>query len=182
MQHKLKDSSLLFYYVIAGVLFVLLKLFYRTAETDNLFFLLKPVASLVALFSNADYNYNPGDGFFYEKMNIIIDKSCSGFNFGCLCFLLLCFSAFRYITNKKKRYFIMPVVLVVAYVATILVNTSRILLAVFVNKCISFWNVTSPAWLHLGEGVFVYLFSLILIYLLAEFVLLKIMPTNEKLA
>lgn len=182
MRHKLPDTRLLLCYLIVGLLFVVLKLGHSAAETGDLFFLLKPVASLVSLFSGAPYVYLPAEGFYYESLNIVIDKSCSGFNFGCLCFLTLCFPAFRYITGKKARCFVIPALLVLTYGFTVLVNTSRILLAILINKCIYVWNVIPPKWLHVAEGVFVYLFSLILIYIVFEFVLLKTIRPHEKLA
>ena len=63
------------YYAITAVLFFLLKLFFSFAEVSALEFLLKPTDICIKLLTGFRSVYIPGSGYYYDSLNIIIDKS-----------------------------------------------------------------------------------------------------------
>ncbi|QBN18107.1 exosortase K [Flavobacterium nackdongense] len=115
-----------FYYLVAIVIFILLKFGYTIANTNDLFFLLNPTDKLVGLLTSSKSVYFADKGFYYQNFNVIIEKSCSGFNFLLLCFSMICILALKYIRNSLYKALIIPVALVSAYLMTIFVNVFRI--------------------------------------------------------
>ena len=69
------------FYLAAGIIFLLLKLGHSMADHNALQFLLWPTSKLVALMTGASSSYLPEGGYFHAQLNIVINKSCSGFNF-----------------------------------------------------------------------------------------------------
>ncbi len=166
------------YYIIGIVLFIVLKLIYSNADNNQVFILLKPLDKIVGFILDSHSIYNNDIGFFHEKLNITIDKSCSGFNFLLLSFILLYFSLLK---NLKSHFFkisAIPVTLFFAYSFTLFVNASRVLTAIFIEKNTNL----NYAWLHEAEGVFIYLSFLITLYISINYVLNKIINTHEKFA
>lgn len=175
-----KNNRLYIFYLATAILFLLLKLYHSSAGTDELRFLIRPVAAVTALVTGTSPVYEPGNGYFFRELGIVIDKSCSGFNFGCICLLILNFLVFRDVASTRGRLLFFPIGMLCAYVATVFVNSSRILLAVFINRWFSSANLAPPSWLHLGEGIFIYLFFFILVYLLTNHILFKLIRKHEE--
>lgn len=176
-----KNNRLYIYYLITAAIFLLLKLYHSGAETHQLLFLIKPVAKFVEVATGFSSVYIHGSGYYFAGLNIVIDKSCSGFNFACLTFLILNFLAFKYIYATKVRIWVFPVALLFSYVAALVVNSSRIMLAIILSSRLPVSAKISPSLVHLGEGVFVYLFFLILIYIVTDYLLSKLQQRYEKL-
>ncbi len=161
------------YYFITIAVFIAFKLFYTQAENNSLRFLLKPTDKLVAFMTNSKSQYLSESGYFHKELNIIIDKSCSGFNFWMVSFLMLTFLGFKFIFKRTNRLLIIPIVLAISYAFTILVNTSRILFSIMVTTAQVQFTEKKFSWLHQAEGIFMYLSFLILIYLAVEYILKK---------
>lgn len=171
MKHKAGVPSMLrnlSSHLAALVIFVLLKLAYTQADTDDLAFLLKPTDWLVSLTANSPSGYQPESGYYHADLNILIDKSCSGFNFWILCFLMLSFLALGYFTQPVRKLATLPVALLAAYALTILANTSRISIALLLQHQSPGFSQHHPGWFHEAQGIFVYLSCLIGTYLAAE--------------
>ncbi|MDR3265942.1 MAG: exosortase K [Tannerella sp.] len=157
------------YYLTAITLFLLLKFGFTFAGNDNLAFLLKPVDKLVCLITGSSSVYFPDRGYFHDQLQIVIDKSCSGFNFWLICFLMLTFLLLKQAGKPVQKGRILPLALAGAYVFTIFVNTSRIIAAVVIqNQAIHFLPAKIYLILHQSVGIVVYLTFLILIYFLIE--------------
>jgi exosortase K len=92
------------YYLTSVGLFVLLKVGFTFADNNDLAFLLKPTDKFVGLLTGSQSVFLAKDGFFYEKMNVVIDKSCSGFNFWILCFLVFAYLGLKYFDKHKKEW------------------------------------------------------------------------------
>ena len=166
------------YYLTGIILFIGLKLMYSNANNNQVFILLKPLDKIVGFILDSHSVYNNDIGFFHEKLNITIDKSCSGFNFLMLSFILLYFSLLK---SLKSHFFKISAILVAiffAYSFTLFVNASRILTAIFIEKNTDL----NYAWLHEAEGVFIYLSFLITLYISINYVQNKIINTYEKFA
>ena len=166
------------YYIIGITLFVGLKLMYSNANNNQVFILLKPLDKIVGFILDSHSVYNNDVGFFHEKLNITIDKSCSGFNFLMLSFILLYFSLLKSLKSHFLKILASPVALFFAYSFTLFVNASRVLIAIFIEKKTSL----NYAWLHEAEGVFIYLSFLITLYISINYVQNKIINTHEKFA
>ena len=121
------------YYLTAVGLFILLKFGFTLAENNDLTFLIKPTNKLVGLLTGSKSVFISDSGYFNEHLNIIIDKSCSGFNFWILCFLLLTFLTVKYFGKTLNKILTIPSALIGAYLLTIFVNTSRIFASIVVQ-------------------------------------------------
>jgi exosortase K len=155
-------------YFSLGVIFIAFKLWFSAAAHHSLFFLLKPVDSVVGFFLASPSRYSPDTGFFHADLNILIDKSCCGFNFWILCFLMLSVCAFRHWKQPARRILVLPAALLGAYGITLCANASRILLALFIDSARAFPASLRP---HLAVGAFVYLFYLVAAYMACDYVL-----------
>lgn len=166
----MKNNTL--YYLAAIVLFIGLKWAHTQLDTRHLFFLLRPVAWLVGLFTGASYTCLPDTGAYeYPSLSIVIDKSCSGFNFGLLCTLMLVFQ----LLHVARRFFYKMTVFLgaffAAYVLTIFANSSRIYAAIILQGQLCGHNGCESGILHQAIGIVVYLSALIAIYLIVEIII-----------
>jgi len=115
------------FYIATGLIFILLKFKYRIMETDSLVWLLKPVSLLVEIMSGVKSIYLPGGGYYFEQLNMVINKSCSGFNFWLLCFLMLNCLGLKFCQAVFQKMGVLLTSIIVAYILTVLVNSCRII-------------------------------------------------------
>jgi len=161
------------YYLTALGLFVLLKLGFTVADNDSMAFLLRPINSAIELLTGSKAIYFPDKGFYHERLDVLIDKSCSGFNYLLLSFVMLVFLTVKYTTKQISKACMVPVSMLAAYVLTIFANTSRIFISIVIeHKNIHFLQ-EHQAVLHEAIGVLTYLSFLVLTYLLTEKYLIK---------
>ena len=78
-------------------LFIILKIDYRFSDNEDLLFLTKPVDVIVSFILGSSSFYSD-NGFYYPDLNIVIDKSCSGFNL-----MLIAFLVFYYQLYKRSK-------------------------------------------------------------------------------
>ncbi len=175
------NRSKALYYILAIGIFIFLKIAYGSADNNSLAFLLKPTNKLIELIYNSDSQAIAQNGYYHKKLNIVIDKSCSGFNFGVLCFIMLTFLALQYQNIRIYKIMILPLMLLSSYIFTIFANTSRILFSVVISKTSEKFITYKPDWLHQAEGAFVYLSFLIIIYLGFEYLFKKMKKNYAKL-
>jgi exosortase K len=161
------------YYAFVAAIFILMKYLHSIAETGQLYFLLRPVVEVVSSAQQADFTYTEGDVFFLPKLNIVVDKSCSGFNFWTTCFLMLSFSLAKYEKQARLKTAYLAVVLAASFLFTLFANSARILFTLFTKQQLLSHSIKPATWLHEAEGSFVYLSFLVLIYASAEFALKK---------
>ena len=165
------------YYSAAFAIILLAKTAYKFATNDTLVFILKPLSKLISLVTNESFVYNNYIGFYFETLNITIDKSCSGINFWCISFLVFMHLLHKVCKSNLHQIIVFPIVIVATYFITLFANTSRILTSLFILKQTGF----NYPWLHQAEGVFIYLSFLIIFYTLLNQSLLKYQSYNEKL-
>ena len=159
------------YYVVAILLFVLLKFGYTLADYNDLAFLLKPTAKLVELLTGSQPVYLSDNGYFYDQLNILIGKSCSGFNFWILSFLVFSYLGLKYFDKHLLKILMLPTALVCAYLLTVLSNTSRIFASVVVRNQTIIIFPDKQYLIHEIVGIITNLTFLILTYCLIEFLL-----------
>ncbi len=156
------------YYLIAIIFFILLKFGFTIADNNNVTFLLKPTDKLVGLLTGSQSVYISSSGYFHERLNIIIDKSCSGFNFWMLCFLLFIYSTIKHSEKPIQKILSLPTSLFVAYVLTVFVNTSRIFVSIVVQSQTNNIFLRHQHIIHEAIGITTNLTFLILAYILTE--------------
>lgn len=154
---------------LVAIIFIALKFLFKSFDNEQLYFLLKPTNSLVEIMNNSHSVFVKEVGFYHEDLKICINKSCSGYNFWLLTFLLTCFLLIK----KIGRFFVISLSLVLSYFFTIFVNASRIFASILLQKKTNFLQFIDSKILHESIGVFVNLFFLILMYLLLENILSK---------
>lgn len=169
------------YYLTTIGFFILLKFIYTLADNDNLIFLLKPTDKIVGLLTGSHSVYFSDKGYFHNSLNILIEKSCSGFNFMLLCFCMLSFLFLKYTNNTTLKPLTILISLILSYFLTIFVNASRIFVSIIMQQQANYFLNSRPHFiLHEIVGVTTNLTFLILIYILLEKILTN-KYKNEKL-
>ncbi|MGI9535965.1 MAG: exosortase K [Desulfocapsaceae bacterium] len=107
----------------------LLKSHYSRATSEDLIWIIGPVACLVELFSDLDFVHEPGYGWVDFEHDVVIAPACAGVNFYIIAF---CMSAFQ-LTHRIHPFFKTLTRILIAgflsYIVTILANVMRILLS-----------------------------------------------------
>ena len=174
------SKNYLFYFTIFSI-FIVLKFVF--SKSNSLIFLISPIDKMVGIATNSNSTFIPPGGYYHEKLNIIIDKSCSGFNFWLICFLVLSFLISRYIKNRLYCLAALPALLFISYALAILINSLRIIYFVNTQGLRQIFNLSRFSWLHQAEGTLIYLSSLIIIYMIFNYLLNKFRGEhNAKLA
>ncbi len=169
-QLRLDEFSNLWIGGFAIILLLVGKFWYGQADTEALLFLLRPVSWLVHLVSNQPYTFVPEQGFHFPNGNILINSSCSGFNWLLLAYLLGVFAGLQSLRRPFHKMLLIPTILIAAYLLSLIVNSMRILFSIFILEQLA----QHATWLHLIEGAFVYLSSLILWYFACQYFFKKI--------
>ena len=174
----MKRNTVLF--TICILIFICAKLWLRQAGNDELLFLLTPTNWGVELFTNSATSYSSQSGYYYPEIDILIEKSCSGFNF-----LLISFLMITYVLSKVeslKTALVTPVALLLAYVTTIVANVSRIVTyIVMIKQQLPARLDPADVWLHKAEGTLVYLSFLLITYFSLNQIITKL-TRHEKSA
>ena len=177
----MQTNKNILYYLTAVGLFILLKFGYTLADNSDLTFLIKPTDKLVGLLTGSHSIYLSESGYYNEHLNIIIDKSCSGFNFWILCFLLFTYLTVKYSDKTLNKILTIPTALIGAYLLTIFVNTSRIFASIVLQTQTKNIILNHQHILHEAIGIITNLTFLILAYVLIEKLLIHKRP-NAKFA
>jgi len=165
------NKKQIFFIVLIIAIVIIAKLFYQTATNNDLIFLLLPVTFIIEVFSLSNAVFSPQNGYFFANLNIIIDKSCAGFNFWIITFSVMAFLLIIKTKNVKMNFFYIIMAVFLSYGLTIFANSSRIFTLLFTD--IYFKQFSNKIWFHEAVGVFVYLFVLISAYLFLDFILKK---------
>ena len=164
----MKDHRNIPFYTMALILFALLKVGFIYAETDDLLFLLKPINVVVGLLTGSDSVFVIGKGYFYGHLNIVIDKSCGGFNFWFLSFLLLTILSLRHIEGKFHKLMIIPLALLGSYIFSIGVTSSRIFVSIIIQNYTNSYLEKYQHIVHESIGIMTNLSFLMLAYFLID--------------
>jgi len=162
------NKNIPFYLTTIGI-FILLKFGYTLADNDNLIFLLKPTDKIVGLLTGSHSVYFSDKGYYHNSLNILIEKSCSGFNFMLLCFCMLAFLFLKHTDKAIFKSLTIPFALITSYLLTIFVNASRIFVSIIMQQQAN--NILSDRphlILHEIVGVITNLTFLIIIYIVSE--------------
>ena len=170
----------LIFYLIMTALFILLKFGYTLTETNHLTFLLSPTSKLIELVTGFQSVYVDGKGYYFQELNTVIDKSCAGFNFWVLSFLMLNFLSLKYFEKTKDKVIAIIMSFLGAYIFTVLINSFRINTVVIFQNKIELLTKFKKGIIHESIGITINLTFLVLIYLITERIL-NIKKRNGKL-
>jgi exosortase K len=143
-------------YLTAILIFCLGKWWHQTATAEDLLFLLAPTDTLVSAAIGEPGVWQVGEGYLHQGHQMIINASCSGFNFFVLSFLMLGWL----LLNRWTAWWPLAIAFILAWPLTILANTSRILTISLLSSAQPN-GLSSGVW-HEVQGAFVY-FSILVI-------------------
>ena len=154
----------------AIIVVIAIKWYFADAGAERLDWLLRPASELVTLCSGLSFTWLAGQGYYNAAEDVLIAPACSGLNF----FLILLATgwclAVRNPPPVRPGWWFLGIA-VGAYGFGLLVNTVRILLAIFMYR----WQIASdlftPERLHRLEGVLIYYFGLCLFAMLLSMLL-----------
>jgi exosortase K len=144
------------------------KQYYRAASAGELGWILAPTARMVSAVSGGHFVYEAGVGWVDRAAMFIIAPACAGMNFAMAAFLALTvgwLGGMRTLRGTAAR---LAGAAVLAYGATLVVNTSRIALAIALHEGTIDLGELDRAEVHRVEGIAVYLVGLCALYAFAR--------------
>jgi exosortase K len=145
-----------------------MKRHYADAGADDLWWILTPTARVVGAMTGAAFVAVPSEGYVSHERLFIIEKSCAGINFLVAAFGMLVLALFHRIESGRQALSLLGASLLASYGAAILVNATRITIAMWLaDRPLALSTVTS-AQVHRLEGIVVYFAGLVLLYELAR--------------
>jgi exosortase K len=151
-----------------AVLMFLLKHHYSTAAAEDLRWILWPTSGVVGWLSGAAFEFERGAGYLSRERLFLIEKSCAGVNFMIAALGLIGFGLSRHARGWRRAVSIVACSLALGYVAAVLVNAARILVALRLASA----GLASGWWtaerIHRLEGIAVYFAGLLLLDLVAR--------------
>ena len=153
--------------VVALVAYTL-KRHYADASTDALSWMLAPTAQLAGAVTGVAFAAVPGEGYFSAERMFLIEKACAGVNFMIAAFVMVAFALLHRARSLRESAAVVGVGLLASYVAAIVVNAVRIVLAMWLGARPRTWTSLSAADIHRFEGIAVYFAGLLLLYALVQ--------------
>lgn len=159
---KLAGVAITLAVIVAG------KSYYRDATAADLTWILAPTAQLVSWTSGGNFVYEAGPGWVDPNIRFIIAPPCAGVNFALAAFLALALGGVMTMTSLRTTAARLAFAAALAYVATLVVNTLRITVAIAMHRGDIDIGGLDRAEAHRIEGIVVYLCGLIVLFALAK--------------
>lgn len=178
MKRLIKKKEDIIYYVVVGGVFILLKLLYRELETEDLSFLLEPTSKIVKLMTGFEFEFLPKQGFYFTYPDILINKSCSAFNFMLISFLAFAYVSVREMLTHLQKSLALVGAILLAYLLALMSNSIRIYTAIKLLPL----GTLFPDYvgiIHETIGIVTNLTCLLLAYFLVERLLQKKKQNDE---
>jgi exosortase K len=148
--------------VVAG------KQLYRDASAGELAWILAPTAQLVSWTTGGTFAYEAAHGWVDPQIGFLIAPPCAGVNFALAAFLALALGSAPGMRSPGAVAVRLAAAAALAYLATLVVNTVRIVIAVEMHRGTIATGDLDRAELHRVEGIVVYLGGLLALYALAR--------------
>lgn len=148
--------------VIAG------KQYYRDATAADLRWILAPTAQLVSWVSGGNFVYEAGPGYVDAHIGFIIAPPCAGVNFALAAFLALALGGLGGMNDGRTAFIRIARAAALAYVATLVINTIRIAIAIAMHRGTLDVGGLDHAEAHRIEGIVIYLGGLCALYGIAR--------------
>ncbi len=144
-----------------------LKYHYSTATPDQLRWILAPTTALVELISGRSFEFESYAGYMSSDRTFVIAAPCAGVNFLITAFLMLGLGRL-WRDRFQTSWSFLPVTAAIAYGTTLITNTTRIFVALEMQKHSVEISWLSANQLHRLEGIVVYFGFLLLLFVLTE--------------
>lgn len=173
------------FYLIGFTVILGIKYSYSKSGSNDLQWILAPTARWAGLLGGLSFENVPDIGYVSHECRFIIAPSCSGVQFMMVSIATLLFSFVHRMKGTKKGLCWTGLSIAAAYLATVLVNGLRIVLAIYVPAFIRTHGLhiggITPEQLHTVIGIAVYFTSLSILYHMAGYISLKIadMPDTD---
>jgi exosortase K len=141
-----------------------LKRHYADAPVDGLSWILAPTARLVGAISGTPFTAVPREGYFSAERLFLIEKSCAGVNFMIAAFAMVAFALLGRVRSVRAGAVVLGVSLLASYLAAVMVNTVRIVIAMWLTAHPVTLSSLTAADIHRLEGITVYFGGLVLLY------------------
>lgn len=157
--------------VLAGIVTVMfvLKRHYSTAAVEDLRWILGPTTVLVATVSGSAFEFEPGAGYLCRELFFVIAKPCAGLNFMIAALGVTGVGLSRDPgSGRPLGPSIVVASLALSYAAALLVNATRILIAIrfpSIDLASGWWTASR---IHRLEGIAVYFAGLLAVDLLVR--------------
>ncbi len=137
-----------------------LKSYYSRVGSDELTWILWPVARMVEWVSASSFVYESATGFVDYSRRIIIAPGCAGVNFMIIAFCMTGFTVLPLSQTIKGGLSWLGFSAVSAYLLTLIANTIRIVIATGLYQVDFYGPWVTPARVHRLAGIVIYLFLL----------------------
>lgn len=155
-----------------------LKLLYTQTSVEDLLCIIYPVQRAIAFFTGETSQFIADNGYYFQELDIIIDKSCSGFNYFLICLSIFGLISINNTRSIKKNFLLFGTTVILAYVQTIFVNSFRIISTIYLQSSIESFLALNSKLIHTSIGISINISFLIITYLITLKFLKK--SKNEK--
>lgn len=145
-----------------------LKRYYSTATVEELRWILAPTTALVELLSGVSFEFEAHAGYLSLERGFLIAGSCAGVNFLLTAFLLLTLGKLLRGREQQLSWGFIPTAALIVYLVTLLANTARICVALWLQRMPVKINGLDAAQLHRFEGIVIYFGFLLLLFVVSE--------------
>jgi exosortase K len=133
-----------------------LKLAYSRAGADDLAWVLVPSGWLATHVGGLDLTWEPLAGFISHQPRLVVGPPCAGVNFLVVAWLATFFASQGALTGARKKLAWWGATLAMAYVATVVTNGARIVLAAHLQDASIYTALITKARVHRLLGVVLY--------------------------
>ena len=145
-----------------------LKFYYSNATANELLWILGPTTALVEMLSGQSFAFESYTGYVSSDHRFVIAVPCAGVNFLMTAFLMLALRRLWRERFQTMGWSLVPVTAATAYAATLVANTTRICIALEMQRRGVAVDGLSWNQLHRLEGIVVYFGFLLLLFLVSE--------------
>jgi exosortase K len=145
-----------------------LKLYYSTANVNELRWILAPTTRAVELISSSRFAFESYAGYVSSDRTFVIAASCAGVNFLIAGFLMLSLAKLWRAGSNRVAWRFFPGAAACAYLATIIANTVRITTALQLHGRSLETAGLGQNDFHRLQGIFIYFGFLLLLFVLSE--------------
>ncbi len=145
-----------------------LKSYYSTATAGELRWILAPTTALVEMLSGRSFAFESYTGYMSSDHTFVIAVPCAGVNFLLTAFLMISLRRLWRERFQGVSWRFLPIAALLAYVATLIANTTRICVALEIQRRGVELGWLTGNQLHRLEGIVVYFGFLMLLFVVME--------------
>ncbi len=145
-----------------------LKFYYSNATADELRWILAPTTALVELLSGRSFAFESHTGYMSSDHRFVIAVPCAGVNFLITAFVMLGLRRLWRDRLHEVSWSFLPLSAALAFVATLIANTTRICVALEIQRRSIEVDGLSGNQLHRLEGIVIYFGFLLFLFMVSE--------------